>query len=40
MFPKKDLNLIKFQIYSLVKRDNKSSGWDVEEEKLLEKLVK
>lgn len=39
MFPLKELTLIKFQIYSLIKKDNKNSGWKQEENELLAKLV-
>lgn len=30
MFPLKEIELIKFQIYSLVKKDNKNCGWKTE----------
>jgi hypothetical protein len=39
MFPQKDLELVKFQIYSLIKKNNKNCGWDPEEDALLNSLV-
>lgn len=29
MFPLKDIDLIKFQINSLIKKDNKNSSWTI-----------
>jgi hypothetical protein len=39
MFPQKELQLIKFQIYSLVKKNNKNCGWQTEEDHLLKSIV-
>lgn len=33
------MDLIKFQVYSLVKKDNKNCRWSAEEDELLKKLV-
>lgn len=39
MFPLKELDLVKFQIYSLIKKDSKICKWKDEEDNLLKSLV-
>ena len=39
IFPGKDLNLLKFQTFSLIKKNNKVSGWTKEEDEILAKVV-
>jgi hypothetical protein len=39
MFPQKQLDLVKFQVYSLVKKNNRNCDWENQEDALLKLLV-
>ena len=39
MFPFKEVELLKFQTFGLIKKDNKNSSWSEEEDKILKQII-